>query len=467
MMGTKDQDELSRALSLSPEIMLGLLDNRYEGITIIDKKGLIIYISQSTERYFGLKRGEGIDKHVNEVFPGSELHRVAITGKAEIGIRVKVRGQEKIVSRIPISHNKKIIGAVSKVMFRDVGSLRLASQGSPNPVELPSYSCSHPQEMETACYVIENFIGASPQAIAVKEFVHMAYKSSSNVLITSESGCGKEVVAQSIHNLSARSSNRFVTINCSAIPRDLFESELFGYAPGAFTGATKKGKDGMFRLAHNGTMFLDEITELPLEMQPKLLRVLQEKSFYPVGGKEKVEANFRLICATNRDMEKMVDDGKFRQDLFFRLNVLYLRIPPLRERVEDIPDISYYLLSRLKNEMETAVDKISPDVLNIFSRYFWKGNVRELANILERALNVADGDTIEVEHLPKTLVAASEERQYGTAGTTKLKTQKVRTEKFCILDALEQTRGNRTAAAKLLGIHRTHLYKKMKMYGLS
>lgn len=460
-------ENLWGSLDLPPEIVLGLLDNRYEGITIVDREGIIIFMSPSTERFFGLKGKEGIGKHVTDIFRRSNLHMVARTGKAEIGVTVEVRGQKKIVSRIPLLNKNRIIGAVSKIMFKDVDTMVRASVKNRHIGKATTDSCRYARQLECGYYTIDNIVGESPQTISLRKSVQMASQTSSTVVITGETGCGKEVVAQAIHNLSSRSSNPFVGVNCSAIPRDLFESELFGYAHGAFTGAARSGRMGMVRLADHGTLFLDEITELPLEMQPKLLRVLQERAVHPLGGSEKIGVDFRLICASNRDIEEMVNTGDLRQDLFFRLNVVDIHVLPLRERTEDVPDLSNYLLARLRMNMETDVKRISSEVIDIFRHYAWKGNVRELDNVLERAINVATGDTIEVEHLPRSLVASAESKRSSADAKSGLKKQKEQMERSSILDALERTRGNKTAAAKILGLHRTHLYKKMKKYGIA
>lgn len=466
MVQSPNSLNLGGSLNLPQEIILGLLDNRYEGITIVDRDGIIMFMSPSTERFFGLKRKEGIGQHVTDIFPRSNLHMVARSGKAEIGVTVEVRGQKKIVSRIPILNKGKIVGAVSKIMFRDVDAVIRASVTNGHLSKAMTDSCRYTRQLETGYYTIDDIVGESPQTIALRKSVLMAAQTSSTVVITGETGCGKEVVAQAIHNLSSRSQKAFVGINCSAIPRDLFESELFGYAPGAFTGAARRGKTGMVRLAHEGTLFLDEISELPLEMQPKLLRVLQERAVYPVGSSAQISADFRLICASNRNIEQMVNTGGFRQDLFFRLNVVDIHIHPLRERTEDIADLSYLLLARLRRNMETQVKKISSEVIDVFQQYTWKGNVRELDNVLERAINLATGNTIQLEHLPRSLVSPEENKRHSTTANNRLRKQKEQTEKSCILDALKRTRGNKMAAAKILGLHRTHLYKKLKKYGI-
>jgi transcriptional regulator with PAS, ATPase and Fis domain len=249
-------------------------------------------------------------------------------------------------------------------------------------------------------------------------------------------------------------------LNCAAIPKDLLEAELFGYEPGAFTGAGSKGKPGKFELAHRGSIFLDEISDLPLEMQPKLLRVLEEKEMERVGGTRLTKCDFRLIAASSEDLENCVGQGKFRKDLYYRLNVIPIQIPTLRERKEDIPLIAQHLIEMINRDFGTHVTKISPEVLEIFKSYDWPGNIRELANILERIIYVTEGDTIQMHHLPFFLQGLREGPH--KLRPTLLKRLKEDMEKEALLHAIRLSNDNKNKAAKLLGIHRTALYKKMR-----
>ncbi len=238
--------------------------------------------------------------------------------------------------------------------------------------------------------------------VELKKLALKASQINAPVLIMGESGTGKELFAHAIHYASERRLYPFIRLNCSAIPKDLLESELFGYEAGAFTGAGAKGKPGKFELAHQGSIFLDEISDLPLEMQPKLLRVLEEKEMERLGGTRMTRSDFRLIAATHAKLESLVEQGAFRKDLYYRLNVLPLQIPPLRQRKEDIPLISEHLIRKFQREEGTKMVLISPEVLEILQNYYWPGNVRELANILERILYTIDGDTILPRHLPSS-----------------------------------------------------------------
>ncbi len=310
----------------------------------------------------------------------------------------------------------------------------------------------------------EGIIGRSSKMKELFKEISIVSKSNSTVLIEGESGTGKELVAKAIHRLSERKDNPFIPINCSAIPLELFENELFGHEKGAYTGANAKTL-GKIELAQEGTLFLDEIGEMPQLIQAKLLRVLQEKEFFRVGGTELIKMRCRVISATNRNLEKMVEEGKFREDLFYRINVVHLRIPPLRERKEDIPLLVNQFLKKYSKENNKEVTEIDPAVIEIFLDYDWPGNVRELENAIERAVVMCPIDKIKVEHIPKRIINKT---------STKQKTEKIPTntynlteiERKIILTALEEENWNQTKTAQKLGISRKQLRTKMKNLGL-
>ncbi|WP_246804236.1 sigma-54 interaction domain-containing protein [Desulfosarcina cetonica] len=284
------------------------------------------------------------------------------------------------------------------------------------------------------------------------------------VLIAGESGTGKELFAQGIHHASPRSVHPFVQINCAAIPKDLLEAELFGYERGAFTGARSAGKPGKFELANKGSIFLDEIGDLPLEMQPKLLRVLEGKVFERVGGNTVIQSDFRLIAATNQNLDRLIETGRFRRDLYYRLNVISLTIPPLKTRPEDIVPIARHLLRRASPRTDGRKIGLSPAAIDALQGYAWPGNVRELSNILDRAMATMTGEMIE----PADLAFTRRKKPAGSAdpGTIAMRQLQADTEKNAILKALKQTGNNKARAASLLGIHRTLLYKKMKKHAI-
>lgn len=315
-----------------------------------------------------------------------------------------------------------------------------------------------------ATYTFANLIGKSNKFLASVNLAQAAAQSISNVLLVGESGTGKEIFAQAIHNASDRKSGPFLAINCAALPRNLVESELFGYAEGAFTGAKKGGNPGKFELADGGTLFLDEIGELPLEFQAVLLRVLQEKLITRIGGKKLIPVDVRIIAATNRNLEKEIAKANFRQDLYYRLNVLTINIPPLRERPEDIVVLTNHFLNKLNLRLNKKIKHIDKDVMELFTRYQWPGNARELQNILERSLNVVTGDHIAKAVLPEEILSLEQEKgNTGSAGLIPME----KYEKELILTLLNENKGNRTRVAQKMGISRTSLYRKLNKYKIS
>jgi transcriptional regulator with PAS, ATPase and Fis domain len=311
-------------------------------------------------------------------------------------------------------------------------------------------------------YTLESMVGISEGILNLKRQALKAASTNLPVVISGESGTGKELLAQAIHHASSRRPYPFVRVNCAAIPRDLFESELFGYEQGAFTGARSTGKPGKFELAHHGSVFLDEIGDLPIEMQPKLLRVLEEKEFERIGGNTLIKADFRMLAATNHNLEQMLEENRFRKDLFYRLNVITLYIPPLRERREDILPIAEYLLERIA--YDSGLRKVSMDskVQEVLAHYDWPGNVREMSNILQRIVYTSDRETIYLCDLPPYLYR--ERRGTVDPPNPALRLVQGTAEKQAIGHALESTGFNKAKAAKLLGIHRSLLYKKMRKY---
>jgi nitrogen regulation protein NR(I) len=319
-------------------------------------------------------------------------------------------------------------------------------------------------------------VGDSPQVQEIFKIIDKVADSPSTVLITGESGTGKELVATALHDGSSRRDKPLIKINCAAIPKDLMESELFGYERGAFTGAVTS-KPGRFELADGGTLFLDEIGEVPIEMQVKLLRVLQESEFERVGGIKTTRVDVRLIAATNRDLAAEVEAGRFRKDLYYRLNVVPLHLPPLRERRSDVPTLVRHFIEKYNKRLNKKIEGIADDAITMLQAYPWPGNIRELENMMERVILFADGPRIEVKDLPEPVrtslqgaVAQLTESPTPEVGETPLKdflkARQAEIEKAFIVQALAKTEGNVTRAAKLLGISRKSLQTKMKEFGL-
>jgi len=282
-------------------------------------------------------------------------------------------------------------------------------------------------------------------------------KSECNVLITGPSGSGKELVAQVVHNLSPRHYGPYVRINCGALPATLLESELFGYERGAFTDA-KRDKPGKFCLANGGTLLLDEISEMDPALQVKLLRVLNDGEYQPLGSTRTMHTDARILAATNADLPERIEGGAFREDLYFRINVVEVRIPPLRERPEDIPLLVDHFLKKFRKKTRRSIDRVSPEALSALRRYPFPGNVRELENAIEHAFVMCHSDGIQVEHLPAMITRRSETVSSVSPGR--------RNEEAVIVEALRRNRGNRTRTARELGMHRSTLWRKLRVYGL-
>jgi Nif-specific regulatory protein len=313
-------------------------------------------------------------------------------------------------------------------------------------------------------YSVENIMGQSDRMQEVFEAIHRVAPSRANVLLRGESGTGKELVAKAIHFMSPRAKSPFIRFNCASIPEGLLESELFGHEKGAFTGAMSARK-GRFELAHDGTIFLDEIGDLPVTLQPKILRVLQEKEFERVGGEKTIKVDVRLVAATSRDLEGLVSVGKFREDLYYRLNVVPIFLPALRERTEDVPLLVDYFLKKYNEENRKSV-RITPEVLSLFMDYEWPGNVRELENTIERLVVMSRGNVAAVEDLPLNMRGRPAKTRYPVQVKDALPSTIEDIEKTNILDALKKTGWVQTKAARILGITPRQIGYKIKKYNL-
>lgn len=438
-----------------------ILDNIYNGVLITNAEGYVIYMNRPYGEFLGLDPLTQIGKHCTEVLEFSRMHIVAKTGQAELNQAQWINGHNMVVQRIPIRQNDQVVAVYGQVMFknaREVGDLAARLSLLQSKVEMYKQELIN---LRATRYTFDSIVGSSPAIVDLKKTARRAARGDSAVLISGESGTGKELFAQAIHQASPRCVHPFVRINCAAIPHDLLESELFGYSGGAFTGALAKGKPGKFELANKGTIFLDEIGELPLDMQPKLLEALEEKAFERVGGTTVVQSDFRLIAATNRDLEELISENRFRGDLYYRLNVIPIHIPPLRQRKPDIPLLARHILMQLTHESARAPVTLSEEAEEALKSYHWPGNVRELVNVMERILLTLEGHTITAEYLP---FRSKGPRKRGPSffGTKNLKEVLCQTEAELIMAVLRDADGNKVEAARQLGIHRTHLYKKLK-----
>lgn len=425
-----------------------------EGYLAINREGYILFINEPLARTLELDAAESKGRHVSELIPETELHFLPLTG-ARVKESMILRGKMVTLTRYPIKQEGKITGAITRVSFD------LNSKSTVNT----RFDILGKKRLKNCRYGLDNIIGRSRKITELKKMVRRVARGPSSVLITGESGTGKELVAHALHAESPRKNGPFIKVNCAAVPENLLESELFGYREGAFTGARKGGQPGKFELAHKGTIFLDEIGDMPLLMQAKLLRVLQEKEIERLGDTKTYCVDVRVIAATNKDIFTMANQGKFRRDLFYRLNVINLSLPSLRERLDDLPLLVNHFLKKFNLQFELNVQGVSPEVWKLFNSYDWPGNVRELENMIERAFNLVEDKYIDIEHLPSYMQDIKVENK-TSKNTNNLPALIEEVEKEALIRALKNNNGNKVKAARELGISRAWLYKKIKYYNV-
>ncbi len=435
---------------------------------IVNKDGYITFMNQTYLDMLEKRIEDVIDKHIHEITPKSRLPEVIETGQIHEVDLWEVNGQDTIITRAPIIRDGEIVGAIGQSLFLDMsGAKLLVNRLQEVEKELYLYK-EEVRQIYKAKWHFNDLIGQSMEFSLVKSIAHQLSITTSTLLITGESGTGKELFAQAIHNASNREHCPFVRINCAALPESLLESELFGYEEGAFSGARKGGKPGKFELAKGGTIFLDEIGDMPLNMQTKMLTVLQERVIERVGGTRPIPINVRVIAATNRDLEELVKQQLFREDLYYRLNVVRLSIPPLRKRMEDIPLLIHTLIKRINCTLGADTKGISDLALDLLKKYSWPGNVRELENLLERAVNLAGFDSediLEIEHFP-SLSHIDKQPARKNPSDHNLNKAIEGLEKDMIISTLMLTNNNKAQAAQLMGLNKSVLYRKLKKYDL-
>lgn len=373
----------------------------------------------------------------------------------------KIRGNNCVTIRIPVEKNNKIVGAIGKVIYKDIKEVESVCKNlEAAKRELDLYK-ERFKKVKGNYYAIDNIIGSSPKIMELKDIVAKVANSDSTVLITGESGTGKEIFANAIHETSDRRDNNYIKVNCAAIPPNILESELFGYEEGAFTGAKTGGKIGKFELANHGTLFLDEIGDMSIDMQAKILRVLQEKKVERVGGNTTKEIDVRIIAATNQDLVDKIENGQFREDLYYRLNVIPLHLPPLCQRQDDIPELCDFFIQKYNDKFGIYIESIEDEAMSYLKNYTWPGNVRELENVIERIYNFIDTNRIKKEHLPENILKNNLIEPVGN-----LKRMLDEYEKQIIVQALKTHSNNKSKTAKILGISRATLYHKLDKYGI-
>ncbi|HWQ76906.1 MAG TPA: sigma 54-interacting transcriptional regulator, partial [Syntrophomonas sp.] len=459
--------EQNQELVLANNRLNNIFETMSDGVLIIDKEGIVTKVNKITEQILGKPDYELVNQPIRKLVgnnaPGTSLlERYESYHDVEVLVDGSVGRIHCLSSGTPIMDDQ-LTASGGVIMLR--------------PMENIQKLINHFSGAQ-ATYKFDDIIGQSP--ILLKT-IHMATKaalSKSNVLLEGESGTGKEVFAQAIHNQSSRRKGPFVAVNCGAIPRELIGSELFGYADGAFTGAKRGGRPGKFELASGGTLFLDEIGDMPLDQQIALLRVLQDRSLVRIGDDKVIPVDIRIICATNKDLAQAVINGNFRQDLYYRLNVVSIKIPPLRERREDIPVLFDYMLNTIGKEVRSKIKHINPEVRALLKDYDWPGNVRELQNVVERLINIIDGEVVTLEYLPESIIFFNREaagliQRPSSASTEGLNEQEnIRNlnnikERKRIIDLLDHFGGNISKVAKEMRMSRSTLYRRMQQYDIN
>lgn len=439
------------------------------GVIVIDLQGMVVYLNQQCADYLEKDREWSVGKHILDVFPASQMveglsaeQRRMVFYNTDFGIGISVQ--------VPLFSNGEKVGLMEYDVCQEPELFYKIADDYNRFLDRELKNLTRQIiKLEGTKYSIHNIAGSCRSTLRLKEEIIAAAKTNSTVVITGETGTGKELVAHAIHNLSSRRAHRMIKVNSSAFPENLVESELFGYDRGAFTGAVKEGKKGKFELAHQGTLFIDEVNHLPLTVQPKLLRVLQEKEVDRIGGERSIPVDVRIIAASNEDLKELVNSRLFREDLYYRLNVIEIKIPPLRERLEDLEELIDSILQELKTSIGSPVTGVDKGAIELLQSYPWPGNVRELHNAVERAVNYASLPILTKKDFAfygkdqETPLLSEPHRE----GENLLEAIKRKAEKEFICETLKKFHNNKTKAAQYLNIPRPLLYQKMKRLGIT
>ena len=452
---------------LAARSMFDLFSSMSEGMMLVDRSGRVVWINDSYGKFLPALGFQGpeefVGRPVEEVVPNTLMRHVIDTGKPILIDLLTNKAGTFVVSRIPLRDEAgEVIGALGMVLFDHPETTlqpliakfaRLQRDLDEAKRELAA--------QRRAKYTFASFIGASPAALEVKRQARRAAQTQSNVLLLGETGTGKELLAHAIHAGSARADKPFVGINLAAVPETLLEAEFFGVAPGAYTGADRKGREGKFKLADGGTLFLDEVGDMPLPLQAKLLRALQEQEFEPLGSNQVIKVDARVLAATSRDLKALVAEGRFREDLYYRLNVLPIRLPALRERLADLEALAEHLLENIAARTGMPQRELTPSAIGALAAHRWPGNIRELRNVLEQAAMLTDRARLAAEDFARILPDTAGARAPAAGAMRPLPEQIEELERSSIRLALAATGGNKVSAARLLGISRATLYEKM------
>ena len=450
--------------------LLELLDESCEGTMAVDDQARIAWINNKYVSFLGLKSADdALGKRVEEVIPASRMREVVETGRPILLDIIMIRGQPLVVTRIPLrDESGRVTGAIGFALYDRLQQLKpLVSKFTELQAELANTQ-KELARLRRPKYNLSSFVGASPTALELKRQARRAAQLDTTVLLLGETGTGKELLAHGIHAASTRADKCFVGINIAAVPDTLLEAEFFGAAAGAYTGADRKGREGKFKLADGGTLFLDEVGDMPLQVQAKLLRVLQEQEIEPLGSNQIIKVDVRVIAATSRDLKQLMAAGKFRSDLYYRLNVLPITLPPLRQRLSDLDAVCEAVLEQIAARTGMPQREVTPEALDVLSAYDWPGNVRELRNVLEQATMLTDNVRLSAADFATILpaVATAPDRPRPGKHPPRLAEALAEIERATIKSALQATAGKKAPAAKLLGISRAKLYARLADLGL-
>lgn len=465
MTDTRLPRDAESVLKLAAQSMFDLFSTMSEGMMLVDRAGRVVWINDSYKRFLPALGFDNADdfvgRPVEEVVPNTLMRQVVETGKPILVDLLTNQAGTFVVSRIPLRDiGGEVIGALGMVLFDhpETTLQPLIAKFAKLQRELDETRKELAAQRRPK-YTFASYIGSSPAALEVKRQARRAAQLDTTILLLGETGAGKEMLAHAIHAASSRALKPFIGVNLAAVPETLLEAEFFGVAPGAYTGADRKGRAGKFKIADGGTLFLDEVGDMPLSLQAKLLRVLQEREIEQLGSNHVTEVDVRVIAATSRDLKSLVDDGRFRQDLYYRLNVLPVRLPSLRERLSDLEALCESLLESISLRTGMPQREVTTSAIGALAAHDWRGNVRELRNVLEQATMHTDSIRLTAEDFFAILPAA--QRETPRASLRSLPQLIAELEHNSIRSALEATQGNKASAAKMLGISRATLYEKL------
>jgi transcriptional regulator with PAS, ATPase and Fis domain len=457
-------------MNLATPALLQRLEDICEGTIAVDAEARIVWINERYLQIMGLPPDPQalLGREIEEVIPHSLLRQVIRTGEPILLDLMAFGNETFVVTRLPLTdRHGKVVGAVGFCLYEKMHHLKpLMDKFSRLQQELAD-TRRQLAENRRPRYTLASYVGNSPASIEVKRQARRAAELDTTVLLLGETGTGKELLAQAIHASSPRASKPFIAVNAAAIPESLLEAEFFGVAPGAYTGADKKGRDGKFKLAHGGTLFLDEVGDMPLQVQAKLLRVLQEQEIEPLGSNKVVKVDVRIIAATSVALQQSVAQGRFRSDLYYRLNVLSITLPPLRERLGDLEALCESSLEQIYERTGMARRDMTPSALAYLSRHDWPGNVRELRNVLEKAVLYSESKQLDADDFARILpqcTLASPSRQQQVLPLARVVAD---AEREAIMAALQAAGGRKSVAAQMLGISRATLYEKLSQLKLA